>query len=195
MRGTQGVGAFSITSPGVKMAISVAGLVKSTFESIASIPKFYEAASFRSDLFEHVKAPNKSDSRAHRIQNLTEACTHIRDNEKTIRKSLFVAKNAGVLSKANEALEGLSSRNAKTQNQALEKGEEYVTNLRARVNSKFGVALANVVTKVSGLASIYPPRCSYPNCTVTYSCQVLLALPPSLYGLPIKSYPLTPLRI
>lgn len=152
IKGLEGVGAIASGNPAIKMGLSIAGLVKSSFEAISTIPKASAISSFRSDLFEHVKDPDATATRQARIENLTQALSHIRDNEKSIRKTLIIAKEAGLVSRSNEALAGIGSTSRQEQDEALEKGELFIRQLRRRVDIKFGLSIAQLITKVSSVA-------------------------------------------
>lgn len=145
MKGLEGIGAVAIGNPVVKTALSICSTVKLFFEAAAALPKTVEIGNLRSEMFEHVKDPNPSALRERRIQDLTAAATYISANHKRIRTILGIAKTAGLLARANAAKDVASTED-------LEKGEEFVRNLRRRVDTKLGLTIAQLVTKVTGVA-------------------------------------------
>lgn len=145
IKGLEGLGALAIGNPVVKLALGVGGVVKSFFEAAAVLPKSIEIGKLRSELLEVVEDPNPSALRQRRIENLTASANYISANEKRIRTILGIAKSAGMLARANAAKNVASTED-------LEKGEEFIRTLRRRVNTKFGITLAQLVTKVSGVA-------------------------------------------
>lgn len=145
IKGLEGIGAVTIGNPVLKMALGVGGVVKSFFEAAAVLPKSVEIGNLRSEMFEQVKDPNTLDLRERRIQDLTASATYISNNEKRLRTTLGIAKTAGLLARANPAKNVESIED-------LEKGEELIRTMRRRVNTKFGLTLAQLVNKASGVA-------------------------------------------
>jgi hypothetical protein len=156
MKGLEGVGVLVTGNPIAKLALSVADSVKLFFEAALTIPKTHDLRIFRSDMFEHVKDPNSADTLEHRIHNLTAACNYISKNDKNIRTTLMLAKQVGLVRRADEAKNGVASTDAAEQLKALEKGEEFIRNLRRRVNSHLGLTAATLAAKISGCAISVP---------------------------------------
>ena len=152
IKGGQGVGIFSTSSDAVKQALAGVSAAANAFESIKSTVEAVSVYNNRSKLFERVKKINPSLSEEERIANLTEACTHIRDNSKTLHKTLRVVKSVKLGERAEKILKDVTSEDKEIRKAALKKGEEFTNTIRRRINTQFGFALANIVTRVSGLA-------------------------------------------
>lgn len=152
IKGGQGVGIFSTSSDAVKQALSCVSAAANAFESIKSTVEAVSVYNNRSKLFEHVKKVDTSLSEAQRIANLTEACTHIKDNSKTLHKTLKVVKSVKLGERADKILKDVASEDQEIRKDALKKGEEFVNTVRRRINTQFGFSLANIVTRISGLA-------------------------------------------
>lgn len=133
LKGLQGVGVFALDNARVKLALSIGTLVKSAFETFATVPKMHEVSVLRTDLFEIMKSGDAKKT-----------CTYIRDNQKQIRNILGVAKNAGILKRAEDVL---------ADKVAPEKAEEFLTAMRRRVNLQFGVNLTKLITRVANVGA------------------------------------------
>lgn len=147
VKGLQGIGLFAINNPVVKKALAIGSVVNFLFKVLPAIPKLRNADLLRREMFEHVAAPNPLDLRDKRIVDLTKACTYIHTNEKRIRKTFDINKTAKIKERAEAILQGISS-GANT----LEADEEFAKTLRTRANTKVGIDLAKLITKVGGLA-------------------------------------------
>jgi hypothetical protein len=151
IKGAQGVGLFSITSEAVKSALATVSAVGHAFESLKATVEASTLFTARKRLFEHVKL-DPSLSEEQRIDNLHNACLHIKDNSKTIHKTLKIVKSVKLGERATKILDGLKSEDESTRAEALKNGEQFVKVIHRRINTQFGFALANIVTRVSGLA-------------------------------------------
>lgn len=154
VKGMQGIGLVAIENSVVKLALSIGTLVKSTIESLGTIPKMHEVTQLRKNLFDVLKDPKTLTTRRSRIENMTKACEYIRDNQKQIRNILGVAKDAGILQRAESALERKTS---------LEDSEQFLKTLRRRVNLQFGVNLAKLVTRTASVGASIALIASAPN--------------------------------
>lgn len=152
IKGSQGVGIFSITSTAVKQALATLTAARATYEGVESAFKAATIFGDRAKLFEHVKNPNPRQLKERRIEDLTAACTYIQENGKSLHKSLKIAKDVKIAERANKILEDIGRKTRKSKLEALEKGEVFVKTLRRRANTQLGFALANVATRVGALA-------------------------------------------
>lgn len=147
LTGLQGLMIIAANNPAVKLALSIADLVKGVFETIATLPNVHEMATFRSEFFEAVPDSRMVDLKRKKIKVLTKSCTYIVENEKRIRKILGIAKDAGLITRANEALAGLSTG----RDEEVQKAEAFILKLRQRTNAKYGLSIGHTVNKVSGV--------------------------------------------
>ncbi len=152
IKGSQGVGIFSITSDAVKQALATVAAVGNAYESIKATVEAVSLYNSRSKLFEHLKKADTTLSQEQRIENLTAACKHIKENSKTLHKTLKVVKSVKLGERADKILEGVATEDEKIKSEALKTGEEFVKTIRRRINTQFGFSLAHVVTRVSALA-------------------------------------------
>ncbi|MCE5293605.1 MAG: hypothetical protein LLF94_03200 [Chlamydiales bacterium] len=148
IKGAQGVGFFSLTSNAVKQALAAVTAARAGYESVEAAVKAATIFNQRSKLFEQVQKPNPSKSLADRVKDLTKSCEYIKDNGKTLHKTLKVAKNVLMAERANKVLEGLASEDESVKNKALDDGEKFVKTIRRRVNLQLGFSVATTATRV-----------------------------------------------
>lgn len=169
MKGFEGVGVLASGNPIAKLALSVADSVKLFFEATMTIPKTHDLRILRSDMFEHVKCPDVTETRERRIQNLTEACDYIKQNDKRIRTTLVLAKQVGLVKHADKALNGIATGDEK----ALEEGEEFIRNLRRRVNTQLSLTAATLAAKIASTVSMISFIVTPPNPLTLIAAGVL----------------------
>ncbi len=175
IKGAQGVGIFESTSNAVKQALATVSAAANGYESIKSTVEAVTLYKERSKLFEYLKKPDTTLSQENRIQILTDACNQIKENRKSLHKTLKVEKKVKLADRANAIIEGIGSRDESTKKEALAKGEKLVEDLRRRINTQFGFALANIVTRVGGLALSIALIVTAAN-PITLTCSGVLGL-------------------
>ncbi len=142
IKGAQGVSAVIKDSPIPKLALGITALATSVFTLLPQVPDLRDTFKLRKNLLDNSQDPRKLTTREERVANITKACTYIRDNEKTIRVVLKLGKDANIVGRARDALDGKMS---------LEKAEDFYKRLRSRINTKCGTELAQTICKTAGV--------------------------------------------
>jgi len=152
IKGLQGVGAVALENGFAKSLISIAGVVNGLMQLVSPGIDLDEVTQLRTNIFASIDSPKPTDTRERRIQILTNSCNFAIANQKSIRKKLDLAKETKIDDMARRIQQALASDDAEVQTHALQDGEKFMQQLKDRVNVKFGVEIAKLAVRTTGVA-------------------------------------------
>jgi len=118
-----------------------------------------------------------------KVEDLTKACQYVIKNKERLRKVFVVSKKTQIDLRAERIMKGLQSENLDAQRLARQEGEEFVNTLRRRINTKYGLQVAALAVKVTGVVSLGVSLFVPPN-PVTLGIGAICAVAGfALYGL------------